>query len=173
TPTLPLGGVIAWIICNGRKRQQIGGWLLYYYWQLYSGILMMVLFLAIGFQSYVPESYDDPQKYHLFLASAVPSVVILSLEIAVATVLISVRSWDLLKLLRWLIIAGLVAGSIATVIDISYFPENLVFDFLNIFPGALWLAYFFKSRRVKHVFKSHDWEVAVLSIYPAAPGVAT
>lgn len=28
TPFVP-GGIIAWIICNGRKRNPIGGWLLF------------------------------------------------------------------------------------------------------------------------------------------------
>src|SRR5664280_1407768 len=112
TPSLP-GGLIAWIICNSRKRQQIGGWLLFYYWQIYSGVLMTILFFVLAFQAYVPESYDDPTKFRLFLASAVPVLVLFAMQIAVATMLISVRTWDLLRLLRWLMIAELAAATVA------------------------------------------------------------
>src|SRR5271165_1359193 len=98
TPSLPGGGgLIAWIICNSRKRQQIGGWLLFYYWQIYSGVLMTILFFVLAFQAYVPESYDDPNKFRLFLASSIPILVLFALQVAVATMLISVRTWDLLK----------------------------------------------------------------------------
>lgn len=172
TPSLP-GGLIAWAVCNGRKRQQIGGWLLFYYWQLYSGAVMTVLFLAMGFQSYVPESYDDPGKYHLFLASSVPVLVFFCVQLAVGTMLISVRTWDMLKLLRWTICAELVAALIGAVIDANYFPDSLPFDFFTIVPGILWLAYFFRSQRVGHVFKSHDWDTAVNVIYPPKVSVAT
>lgn len=172
TPTLP-GGLIAWWICSSRKRQQIGGWLLFYYWQLYSGVLMTILFFSIAFQSYVPESYADPSKYHLFLASVIPVLVLFSVQLAIGTMLISVRTWDMLILLRWTICAELIAAVIGTMIDVTQFPDNLPFDFLTIVQEGLWLAYFFKSQRVKHVFKFHDWDVAVDSIYPSTVKLAT
>ena len=172
TPSIP-GGLIAWWVCNGRKRQQIGGWLLFYYWQLYGGALMTILFFSIGFQSYVPESYDDPIKYHLFLVSIVPVLVLFCVQLAVATMLISVRTWDMLALLRWTICAELVAALTGAIIDVNRFPESLPFDFITIIPEAIWLAYFFKSRRVAHVFKAHDWDVAVNVIYPPKVKLAT
>jgi hypothetical protein len=172
TPTLP-GGLIAWWVCNGRKRQQIGGWLLFYYWQLYGGALMTVLFFTMGFQSYVPESYDDPGKYHLFLVSFVPLIVLFCVQLAVATMLISVRTWDMLTLLRWIICAELVAAVTGAIIDVNYFPDSLPFDFMTIVPEVLWLAYFFRSRRVAHVFKSHDWDAVVNVIYPPKVKLAT
>lgn len=168
TPTLP-GGLLAWWICSRRKREQIGGWLLLYYWQLYGGALMTIVFFTTAFQSYVPENFDDSAKYYLFLASVVPGLVLFCVQLAVATILISVRTWDLLKLLRWVICAEIVAGLIGTVIDVSHFPDNLFFDFMTVVPAVLWLAYFFKSSRVAHIFKAHDWEVAVNVMYP--PGI--
>jgi len=50
TPTFP-GGLIAWWICSRRKREQLGGWLLFYYWQLYGGALMSVIFLGVLFKA--------------------------------------------------------------------------------------------------------------------------
>jgi len=108
------------------------------------------------------------------LASTVPTIVIFALQVAVATILISVRTWDLLRLLRWLIAAQVVAASVGMLIDIKYFPENVALGIIfTLGPEILWLAYFLKSRRVLHVFKSHDWDLAVKAIYPTQPTPVT
>jgi hypothetical protein len=147
--------------------------LLFYYWQLYSGALVSIIFFVVAFQSYVPESYDDPNRYYLFLASIVPTLVLFAVQLAVATMLVSVRTWDLIRLLRWVMIGELVADALGLIIDLNYFAESLPFDLLTIVPATIWLAYFFKSRRVMHVFKLHDWETAVKVIYPPKFGFAT
>lgn len=172
TPTLPLGWLVAWLICSRRKEQAIGGWLLFFYWQLYSGILMTVVFFAINFQSYVPENFDHPTTYYLFLISAVPGILILGLQVAVGTMLLSVRTPDMLRLLRWLMGGGVIAAFIGTMIDFKYFPGNAGLGiFLTLLPEVLWLAYFLKSRRVHHVFEAGDWDIAVNSIYSTRPRV--
>lgn len=127
---------------------------------------MTLVFLGMGLQSYVPESFDDRHRYFLSLMSIVPNLIVLALEIAVATMLVSVRTWDLLRLLRGLMIAGLIFAAIGTLIDVNYFPDNLPFDALTIIPAAVWLAYFFRSRRVKHIFMVHDWDTIVDTWYP-------
>lgn len=166
-PTFP-GGIIAWIVCNARKRQEYGGWLLYFYWQLYSGVIMTTVFFCINFQSYVPENFgDERSRYYWFLLSTVPTLVIFALQVAVATVLISVRTWDLLRLLRGLIGAQVVAAFVALVIDAKLFPENIALNMMfTLFPYSCWLAYFHASKRVKHVFQMHDWDTAVETIHP-------
>jgi len=172
-PTYPGGIIVAWLICNGAKRNPIGGWLLFFYWQLYGGLLMTSIFFAMNIQSYVPENFDSSEKSALFLISVVPVLILYLAQLAVGTILLSVRTWDLLKLLRWLIAASIVAAIVSTVIDQFYFPDNVALNFLTIVPESLWLAYLFRSVRVKHVFRTHDWEIAVNSIYPVKPKVAT
>lgn len=172
-PTLPFGILVAWLVCNGRKRNPIGGWLLFYYWQLYGGLLASAAFFALNIQSYVPENFDNITRFGLFLASAVPTLVLFVFQCAVATLLLSTHTWDLLKLLRWVMMAEIGAAVLGAAIDTKYFPENLVFSFLTIVPALLWLAYFFRSARVRHVFCLHDWDVAVDSIYPPKLRIAT
>ena len=46
TPTFPVG-IISWIVCNSRKRNEYGGWLLYFYWQLYAGVFMAAIANAV------------------------------------------------------------------------------------------------------------------------------
>lgn len=172
TPALP-GGIIAWIICSRAKRNPIGGWLMFYYWQLYSGVLLAILFFWGNIQSYVPENFESGSKYPLFLASVVPGLFLLLIQCAVATLLLSVRTWNMLTLLRWILLASVLASVSGLIIDVSYFPDNVGMSVIALIPEALWLAYLFASRRVRHVFKLHDWDLAVNSIYPPKLKVAT
>jgi hypothetical protein len=173
SPTFSPGFLIAWLICNGRKRSPIGGWLLFFYWQLYSGLLLSAVFFALNIQSYVPENFDSPRQFVLFLASSVPGLVLFAVKCAVGTVLVSARTWDMLRLLRWVMVAELAADGIGAVIDGFYFPDNLGLSFLTIVPNLLWLAYFFRSARIRHIFRLHDWDVAVDSIHPFKVKMAT
>lgn len=134
---------------------------------------MTALLFATNIQSYVPENFETGDRFALFVFSAVPTLIIYLAQVAVGTILLSVRTWDVLKLLRWLIGAEVVAVAISTVIDANYFPDNVWLNFLTLIPQTLWLAYFLRSTRVRHVFKTHDWEIAVNSIYPVKPKLAT
>jgi hypothetical protein len=35
-----IGALIMWYVCGSRKKQEIGGWLLYYYIQLYLAVIV-------------------------------------------------------------------------------------------------------------------------------------
>jgi hypothetical protein len=168
TPS-PLGILLAWWICNRNKRNPIGGWLMFYYWQVYGGILVTLLFFALSAQSYVPENFDSTRRFALFLASALPGLILLFIEAAVATFLLSARTWDMVKLLRCVMMALIAVTLLGTVIDGLYFPESLAFGFLGLGSTTIWLAYFFRSKRIQHVFWAHDWDAAVGKIYPSKP----
>ena len=172
TPMLP-GGIIAWIICNGRKRNPIGGWLLFYYWQLWSGLLITAAFFATNIQSYVPENFDTGLLFGRFLASTVPVLLLLLVQLVVATMLLSFRTPDMLRLLRWTLVAQAVAVAMGAAIDAKYYPDNIVFSVLALIQETLWMLYFFKSTRVRHVFDSQDWDIAVHAIYPLKPKLST
>src|SRR5260370_7629987 len=101
-------------MCYRARRSQIGGWLLFFYWQLYSGVLVTALFFSMNIQSYVPENFDNTQKYLLFAASAVPALILFLIQIAIGTILLSVRTWDLLKLLLWVISAEILSSCLST-----------------------------------------------------------
>jgi hypothetical protein len=172
TPALP-GGIIAWIVCNGRKRNPVGGWLLFYYWQLWSGLFISGVFFAINIQSYVPENFETGRLFGLFLASTVPVVLLLLVQIVVATVILSFRTPDMLRLLRWTLVAQVVVVAGGAAIDAKYYPDNIAFSVVALIQETLWMVYFFKSTRVRHVFESQDWEIAVQSIYPLNPKLST
>lgn len=165
TPTIP-GGIIAWIICNSRKRHAIGGWLLFYYWQLYGMLALTVIFFALNIQSYVPENFQNKTRFGLFLTAAVPGLLLIIMQIIVATFSIGVQTPDMLKLLRAVLAAQVVAGMVEVVIDSTNFPDNLFLSIYTLLQELLWLGYFARSRRVRHVFNLQDWEIAVDTIHP-------
>jgi hypothetical protein len=165
TPMLP-GGIVAWIVCNGRKRNPIGGWLLFYYWQLWSGLLLSAVFFAINIQSYVPDNFDSGKQFGIFIVSTVPGLVLLLAQLVVGTMLLSFRTPDMLRLQRWTLVAQVVATVAGLAIDGKYYPDNIAFSALALIQETLWMFYFFKSTRIRHVFDSQDWETAVHSIYP-------
>lgn len=164
-PGLP-GGIIAWIICYKHRRSEIGGWLLFFFWQLYGSILMTAIFFVAGFNSYVPESYSDARTYHLLLISVVPQIVIMLIEVAIGTMLLSVRTWDMFKLMRFTVLAAAIWFWISVSIDSRVFPESVILDVMSAVTSTAWTAYLFLSKRVRHVFETHDWEIAVRRIHP-------
>jgi hypothetical protein len=75
----------------------------------------------------------------------------------------------LLRLLRGLICAQVVAAFVGLMIDAKLFPENIALNMMfTLVPYTFWLAYFYVSKRVRHVFQTHDWDAAVEMIHPTA-----
>jgi hypothetical protein len=173
SPTFSPGYLFAWWICNGRKRSQIGGWLLYFYWQLYAGLVMSAVFFAGNIQSYIPENFASAGTFALFMTSTLPGLLLLIVKCVVATILLQARTWDMLKLLRWIMVADLFADILAAAIDGAYFPDNVALTSLALISDLIWLTYLFRSSRVRHVFLSHDWETAVESLHPLKLKTAT
>jgi hypothetical protein len=160
TPGLPLGGaIIWWIICSRRKQHSIGGWLLFYFWQIFSGAVISVALVAgLAYKSYMPESFDKLSDYGLFLLSAAPSVVLLLVQAAICVLLLYTRSWEVLKLLRVVAAIDVVFEWLGVLIDASRFPDDLALSLYSAIPMTIWLVYLFSSERVKRVFKYDNWE---------------
>ncbi len=167
-----LGPLIAWWICNSNKRNPIGGWLQYFYWTLYGGFLISLLFLAMNSSSYFPEYSGSARDYVLFLASSVPSTVMLFVQVIVGTFLLCIRTAEMLKLLKWTLGLSTVVAVTGIVLDYFYNPVNIAFGSLTLVSEFCWLLYFNRSVRVKHVFEQNNWEVAVLRIYPLKPSAS-
>jgi hypothetical protein len=166
-PAFPVG-IIAGIVCNMRKRSEFGGWLLFFYWQLYLGVVLTAFLFIRNFQTYVPENFATHASAHRWLMiTAVSTIALFALQTAVGTILIVVRSWDMLRFLRILLVAQFVAMLAALIVEGDYLPKDVAFRVGGLLSESIWMAYFFVSGRVLHVFKFHDWETAVETIYPA------
>jgi len=49
----------------------------------------------------------------------------------------------------------------------AHFEDNLPLDAYTVVCTLIWVAYFFISKRVSHVFGLNDWEDAVDTFYPS------
>ena len=96
----------------------------------------------------------------MYLLSAVPSIALTWLEVFVAIWLRFQKKEKTLKLLKKVIALLVVASGIGLAIDTIYFndTENLAFDIRTLISSAIWLAYFYKSKRVHRVFVEQNWE---------------
>jgi hypothetical protein len=168
TTTPSIGGLIAWWVCNARKRKPIGGWLMFFYWQLYGGLLVTVIFFLIGIEAYVPENAADGKTFVLLMVSMLLPVVLYVVKTLIATLCLCARTWDMLQLLRWVIIGELVLGVIGLGVDTGFFPDRVSagLTLFGLVQDVCWLVYLFKADRVRHVFRSHDWDIAVNVIHP-------
>ena len=73
-PSFPLGGgIIWWIICARRKQHAIGGWLLFYFWQIFSGAaLAAILLVTLAYRGYSPEMFAKHLITGSILCPALP-----------------------------------------------------------------------------------------------------
>ena len=170
SPPVPggaIGALVMWYICPIRKDKEIGGWLLYFYIQLYLGVIVSLIVFAATFSAYEPSTWAKaPDLYPMFLLSAVPGLLLLPAQLVVAEILRRSRDIKWVSILRYVLMADLVMSIVAIAIDTKYFKESVVFDFIGVIWPTIWLPYFYLSKRVRRVFELHDW------LTPAVPAAA-
>jgi hypothetical protein len=156
-PGAAVGALIMWWICYHRRQQPIGGWLLYYFIQLYVAFAFALFITLISLENYRPSAWEGSNLYYLFLLSTVPGLIIEIAQVIVATGLLRVRDWRWVSYLKMVLVVHLVFVGIAIAIDAMYFQDSIVFDVLALIWPIIWLPYFSKSKRVERVFKTKDW----------------
>jgi S1-C subfamily serine protease len=172
----PPGVIVVGIICYLARKQPIGGWLLYYYISLYSGLALSFVLLAATIQNYSPERWQSTELYALAIESTALPQLALILQAVIATILLKRREWKWLKLLRAVLIGSVICTGITIVFGFVFFsPDQTVFDWFALIWLVIWLGYFFTSQRVKRVFLSKDWgrDVSPLSTGRAPVATAT
>lgn len=150
---------IAFAIAYLSRRRAIGGWLLYFYLQMYLSVLISLFFVPQVISNLRPSNWDNALLYVMFFLSVVPVLIVELIEVFVASRLLFRRSEANLIFLRWTLVA-LVAASVASIaIDLAYFKQDpgIVFDFITAFFAVIWAIYFRKARRVKAVFIDKNW----------------
>jgi type IV pilus assembly protein PilA len=84
----------------------------------------------------------------------------------IATRLLFRRNESNVKTMRRVLGALGVASAIALVIDLGFFNDtpNLYFDGVTLISSLIWLAYFYKARRVRLVFIDGKWNYAAYAV---------
>lgn len=157
----PVGGglFVAWAIAYLTRKRAIGGWLLYFYIQLYMSLLISLLFIPKIISNLNPTEWDGAMRYVLFILSTVPVLLAEGLEAFAATKLLFVRNEGNLRFLRKVLSVLLATSAVSFAIDITYFSEEsaMVFDLITLVFAGIWYAYFAKARRVQLVFVDKAW----------------
>lgn len=170
--TAPLGGIpgalLMWWICSRRKDQSIGGWLLYFYIQLYASAAVSLVVIYLSLKNYNPANWQDMTLYWLWVISVFPAQFLLILQVALGSIMLMQREWKWVQYLMLSLTMDLAFALLSMFIDGWHFPDNVYLNFLTIAYAALWLLYFCRSVRVKAVFKTHNWVIA-----PKGPTLAT
>jgi hypothetical protein len=168
----PFGLLIAWWICNSNKRKAIGGWLMYYYIQLFIGIFLVALITLISTETLVfnlnINNWDNEMvQYFLYILSIIPVDLLLVTELVFGSMLLTekFRNRKIYNFLRITLVSQFIFGMISLLININYYPESVIFDILQMMGSVFWFLYFTFSKRVNFVFVENKWDPNVM--YPA------
>jgi hypothetical protein len=165
-PTAP-GGLIIIAICVARKREEIGGWLLLFHIGNYTSILISIPLLAMNHATYDPASWGEEMGlYFLFIFSVVPGLIWMPVQLFFAERLRLNRAKpriagelpeDRLRTLQRVLYVALGFAVVALVVDMAYFPDNVLFSGMAFIPSLGWALYFQFSKRVQQVYVTRDW----------------
>ena len=166
------GLFLAFALAYLSRRRKIGGWLLYYYVQLFLSVLMTCFITVTTVAKQIqPTEWDNASLYAWYVLSTVPILLVLVAQAVMAGVLLFRRNEVILGRLRFLQVSMVIASGATLGIDIMYFPEtpNLVVDGLTLFFAVVWTWYFRRAKRVQKVFVEHGWDNVGLSTVEHVP----
>jgi hypothetical protein len=135
------------------RRMSIGGWLFYYYLQLYGTVLITTLLGAMIADNLQPAGWEDKALYALFVLTVVPTLLLKTIETIFATRLLvkSQRNEKNVKVVRYILLTSVVISTGSLVIDFYHFRDNLLLSIFGLVFSFLWCLYFFLSHRVDYV----------------------
>jgi hypothetical protein len=67
----PLGFLFA-LLCWFRRKDEIGGWLMFFYYQIYAGTFLSVLTIAKQIGVYMPRPWKNETNHIFFIMAAIP-----------------------------------------------------------------------------------------------------
>jgi S1-C subfamily serine protease len=141
------------------RRRAIGGWLLYFYVQLYLSLVVSLGFIPITLTYLNPNEWDSSKLYVFFLFSTIPVFAVQVVEVYAATKLLIHRYEKNLLYLKKVLIALATTSAVALIIDVAYFERamTLYVDIITLIFAVIWLTYFSKAKRVRCVFIEGKW----------------
>ncbi|GBE06009.1 hypothetical protein BMS3Abin10_01651 [bacterium BMS3Abin10] len=157
------GGLLIWLICFWKRKNPIGGWLLYYFITLFVGFFISIaLTLAPdNLSNFNPMLWDDKIMYFFFIVTTVPSDALLLAQIVLTYYLLSSvrRDWKHILILRNILLAEIILSLVSIPIDMNYWPDtgSAFFSGYALVVSSIWYFYFKKSVRVEYVFKHKNW----------------
>ena len=158
---------LIWLVCYVRRKNPIGGWLLYYFIGLYVGLFISIALIVPSLSNYNPLEWDDKFHYFLFIITTIPGEILLLAQVLLSIYLLSKkrRDWKHIEILKKVLFADVVFSAISIPIEVSLWPVSVFFSIYSAILSLIWFFYFRKSVRVQYVFKDKLWNPEIL--YPS------
>jgi hypothetical protein len=150
-------GLLFALLCWFRRKEEIGGWLMFFYYQIYAGMFLSVLIVAKQIGVYMPRPWKNETNHIFFIIAAIPRLVGFLMILIIATILLKKRELSWLSKLRLVMGIELTLMACSLLIDVYRFPSAFTFNLTQAILLSLWLTYFYQSQRVHQVFVTHDW----------------
>lgn len=155
---LPLIAIIALLVSALRRKQAIGGWLLFFLFLALLGGTLSLFFEAVAYRSYLPGAWNNSREYLWFLLMTLPVHIAKVLLIAGCIMLVRTGEWIWVERLKWILVASLLCWSLGYAIQRQVFPHLTWLSVFSPLPPAVFLAYLLRSTRVRRVFRTKDWD---------------
>jgi hypothetical protein len=150
-------GLVTAIVSLVRRKRDIGGWLMYFYFWI-GAVLAVYLQDALGnYRVFLPSSRLNPANQLALIVAVYPRLFVLLGVVTVAVAVLKRREWLWIERLRLMLGATVVITGISVVLDAIYFPRSLLANLIRCVMLCVWLTYFHVSKRVHHVFRTKDW----------------
>jgi uncharacterized membrane protein YidH (DUF202 family) len=150
-------GLVTGIVSYLRRKQEIGGWFLYFYFWI-SAVLVIYLTDALNnYRVFLPSSKLDATRHVALITAVYPRLLALVGVVVIAVALLKWREWSWIERLRLMLAVTAVIASISVALDVRYFPRSLFANLIRCTMLWVWLIYFYVSKRVHHVFRTRDW----------------
>jgi hypothetical protein len=149
--------IIFAIAAVARQKQPIGGWLLFFYGQIYVGALFSAVLFSKSYRVYTLRPWSNEVRHIMFIVAAVPRLLGFLIVATIASILLVRRNLQWLERLRFVIAIELLFIIIDLIIDLIYSPSAFRVNFGQFALFFAWFGYFYGSQRVHRVFVTHDW----------------
>jgi hypothetical protein len=155
---LPPAGLIMAVLSYLRRKQDIGGWFLYFYYWI-SAVLAIYLTDALSnYRVFLPSTKLNPAHHIALIIAVYPRLLALLGVVVIAVGLLKSREWLWIERVRLMLAVTAVIATISVGLDVSYFPRSLFANGIRCSVLWVWLIYFHVSKRVYHVFRTKDWD---------------
>lgn len=135
------------IVAVLRRKQAIGGWLFYFFCQVFIGLFLLVV--STHWKYYLPRQWHDPLPYFLFTLSSLSRMAIFGAVAAVCVLLIESRDSRWIGALQLALLAYAITTFLKVFVDAYCFPSATSRDAVSLGFPLIWAIYLSLSRRVK------------------------
>ena len=154
-----LGGLLALVCAVAaivRRKRAIGGWLFYFFCQVFLGLALVAASTHWGY--YSPDFWADPATYFLFTLAGLSRSVLLAAVAVLCFLAAETRAWHWIVALQFALTTYGFVTVLKLPVDLYCFPSATPRDALSLFFPAVWIVYFSVSSRVRKVFLDQTWE---------------